>query len=526
MEKQRTPGAGLRLLKSGRLGFFRIVFSRTGFLFLMLVLQLALVFFVFYLFERFVPHLFALQFIFVAVMVLYLINTRQDASAKITWLVFIMIAPVFGTLFLLFTRTDIGHRKLRDRLRETLRETDGLLDANEELIRQLSDSDPDTASLCRYFARTGACPPYTGTAARYFSQGEAMFERLLLELESAERFIFLEFFIVEEGQMWGQILEVLARKAAQGVEVRVLYDGSNEFFTLPRSYPEKLKALGINCKAFAPLRPFLSTHYNYRDHRKILVIDGRTAFTGGVNLSDRYINAERVYGHWKDTGLMLQGAAVGSFTRMFLQLWSIDAREENLEKYLTVSQAEPENASGVVIPYDDCPLDEYRVGEMVYIDILNRARSYVHIMSPYLILDGETEMALRYAAERGVEVSIILPGIPDKKAPYALAKTHYAALLDAGVKIYEYTPGFIHAKVFCSDDRKAVVGSINLDYRSLYHHFECAAYLVDVPCIEEIEADFQSTLGLCRQVTREDVRKEKFHVRLGGMLYKAIASLL
>ena len=305
-----------------------------------------------------------------------------------------------------------------------------------------------------------------------------------------------------------------------------MYDGTNEFATLPSSYPQKLRELGIKCKAFAPIAPFVSTHYNYRDHRKILVIDGHTAFTGGVNLSDRYINREEVFGHWKDTAVMLKGEAVKSFTLLFLQMWNIDEKEPRFEPYLSCPAEPVKDAQGYVIPYGDTPVDGFRVGEMVYIDMLNRAKDYVHIMTPYLILDGELDTALRFAAERGVEVSIILPGIPDKKTPYALAKTHYASLIRAGVNIYEYTPGFVHAKVFSSDGRKAVVGTINLDYRSLYHHFECAAYMVDTPCIGDIEADFADTLKKCHLVTLEDVKNIKTGMKLRGILSKAIATLL
>ena len=223
---------------------------------------------------------------------------------------------------------------------------------------------------------------------------------------------------------------------------------------------------------------------------------------------------------------MLKGEAVRSFTLMFLQMWSIDEKQPEFDRFLAYPTHAPQDAAGYVIPYGDCPLDQDKVGERVYMDILNRARKYVHIMSPYLILDGEMETALKVAAERGVDVTLILPGIPDKPAPYALAMTHYASLLDSGVKIYEYTPGFIHAKVFVSDDREAVVGTINLDYRSLYHHFECAAYLCKVPCIPQIETDFQETLQKCRRVTPQTMREEKLSRELMGVCLKAIAPLM
>ena len=526
MDRQDMQKMGMRLLKKGRIGMVRLVFSRIGLLALLLLLQVALVLTAFMLCQQYVPHLIVLQSIFVVVMVLYLINSDFDPSAKITWLVFIMIVPVFGTLFLLYTRMDVGHRALRDRLRLFVDQTRDALPQDEQVMNELEQTSPESAALDRYLNLTGCFPVYDQTQVSYFPLGENKFEEMLRQLEQAEHFIFLEYFIIEEGEMWGRILEILARKASEGVEVRLMYDGTNEFATLPSSYPQKLKELGIKCKAFAPIAPFVSTHYNYRDHRKILVIDGHTAFTGGVNLSDRYINREEVFGHWKDTAVMLKGQAVKSFTLLFLQMWNIDEKEPEFGKYLSYPAEPVAEAPGYVIPYGDTPVDGYRVGEMVYIDILNRAKDYVHIMTPYLILDGELDTALRFAAERGVEISIILPGIPDKKTPYALAKTHYASLIRAGVKIYEYTPGFVHAKVFSSDDRKAVVGTINLDYRSLYHHFECAAYMVDTPCIADIEADFADTRKKCHLVTLEDVKNIKTGMKLRGILSKAIATLL
>ena len=305
-----------------------------------------------------------------------------------------------------------------------------------------------------------------------------------------------------------------------------MYDGTCEFSTLPHDYPKRLRELGIQCKMFAPVTPFLSTHYNYRDHRKILVIDGHTAFNGGVNLADEYINHIEKHGHWKDTAVMLKGEAVRSFTLMFLQMWNIDEKEPEFDRFLAYPARTPEGTAGYVIPYGDCPLDQDKVGERVYMDLLNRARRYVHIMTPYLILDGEMETALKFAAERGVDVTLMLPGVPDKRIPYALAMTHYASLLDSGVKIYEYTPGFVHAKVFVCDGREAVVGTINLDYRSLYHHFECATYLCGVPCIPQIEEDYQVTLRKCRQVTPQTMREEKLSRKLTGYLLKALAPLL
>ena len=288
------------------------------------------------------------------------------------------------------------------------------------------DVETGTDDISKYLNHTGCFPVYDKTQVTYFPLGEKKFEAMLRELKKAEKYIFMEYFIVEEGYMWGRILDVLTRKVDEGVEVRVMYDGMCEMSTLPADYFKLLKARGIQAKAFSPIVPIVSSHYNYRDHRKILVIDGKVAFNGGVNLADEYINRIERFGHWKDTAVMLKGPAAKSFALMFLQMWNLkpDSDMTDYEKWLSLPSCEENDAKGYVMPYCDCPLDEYKAGEAVYMDILNRATDYVHIMSPYLILDGELETALCFAAQRGVDVKLILPGIPDKKVAYSLAKTH------------------------------------------------------------------------------------------------------
>lgn len=516
---------GLKLLKKGRKGLFRLLFSRMGMIILLLLLQLGLLVVMQLYFLDFMPHYYLIAGVFCTGMVLYLINSGIDPTSKLTWLVVIMLMPAFGALLLLYTRSDIGHRLLRDRFIWLSCSTREQLSQDEEVLADFEREKPEAAGLARYLRRTGCHPVYKGTKLTYFPLGDDMFPVLLEQLERAEKYIFLEFFIVDEGLMWGRVLEILARKAAEGVEVRMMYDGTCEIALLPHDYPRRLKELGIKCKIFAPLTPFVSTHYNYRDHRKILVIDGRVAFTGGVNLADEYINRRERFGHWKDTALMLEGRAAESFQLMFQQMWNVGEKQPEFS-VPEAAPAEEKLVKGYVIPYGDCPLDDERVGEWVYMDLLNRAQNYVHIMTPYLILDGEMETALRFAAERGVDVRLILPGIPDKKLPYALAKTHYDKLLRSGVKIYEYTPGFVHAKVFVCDGKEAVVGTINLDYRSLYHHFECAAYISGAACLEDIERDFLKTQEQCRSVTRQSARGEKWTVKLAGVIMKVIAPLL
>lgn len=517
---------GLRLIKKGQKGISHAIFSRFGLILFLLFIQVRFLFDIFLWFEDFLPHVMGGSVLFTFIMVVYLLNSRLNPTAKITWLIVIMLLPVFGVLLFLYTQSNIGHRALKKWVNDVIAESKSCIAQETGVMERFTRENCGAASLARYIQRSGCYPVYEKTAVTYFPSGEEKFGEMLVQLEAAEHFIFMEYFIVDEGVMWGTILEILAKKAAAGVDVRVMYDGTCEFSLLPHDYPKRLRALSIKCKMFAPVAPFISTHYNYRDHRKILVIDGHTAFNGGVNLADEYINQKERFGHWKDTAVMLQGEAVKSFTLMFLQMWDMDKKEKEYARFLSYPVNPRENAKGWVIPYGDCPLDNDKVGERVYMDILNRAVSYVHIMSPYLILDGETETALKFAAERGVEVVLLLPGIPDKEVPYALAKTHYPSLLASGIQLYEYTPGFVHAKVFVSDDREAVVGTINLDYRSLYHHFECATYLYKAGCIPQIEADFQATLAKCRQVTKETVRRESFKVKMTGYLMKAIAPLM
>ena len=500
MEQQRKIR---RLIDKSKRGMIRTVFSRLGLITLLLLLQFALLFSVFRWFATFVPHFFGSSIVFNLFMALLVINSRADASAKITWLIVIMVLPVFGALLYLYTRSDIGHRTLKKRISDIAKETRFDIRQKQEVLDHLEERNPGAAALTRYIGSCGCHPLWQNTTVTYYPSGEEKLEGLLEALESAKSFIFLEYFIVDEGVMWGQLLDVLAEKAravvaAQGVAVRLMYDGTCEFTTIPHDYPQRLQELGIQCKLFAPAKPFLSTHYNYRDHRKIAVIDGRVSFTGGINLADEYINLVNRFGHWKDVAIRLEGEATRSFTLMFLQMWGIDEKSIETNRFIHTPIPRQANATGFVLPYGDCPLDGNKVGERVYMDILNRAQRYVHI----------------------------LPGIPDKKSAFWLARTHYASLLSAGVKISEYTPGFVHAKVFVADDQEAVVGTINLDYRSLYHHFECAAYLYETPCIADIEQDFQKTLSRCTRVNEKRLAEIPWYQNLMGAALKALAPLM
>lgn len=515
-----------RLAKPKKKGLLPLIFSRFLLILLLLAFQVMVFVVIYGWLKEYLPWFSALITVFTVAMVIALFNSDTDSTGKLTWMFLIAIFPLPGAALFWFTRSNAGYRHIKARTAQLIAETKDAIPQPPEALETVRADGSGTGDLCTYLGRSGCYPVYTNTEVRYFPSGEAKFAAMLDELRKAEHYIYLEYFIIEEGYMWGEVLRILTEKAAAGVEVRVMYDGMCEIAQLPAGYWKLLEKEGIRAKAFSPIRPVISSHYNYRDHRKVLVIDGKVAFNGGVNLADEYINRVERFGHWKDTAVMLRGDAVKSFELMFLQMWNISEKEAAFPAFADREPVPVSVASGCVMPYGDSPLDDEKVGETVYMDILDRAGHYVHIMTPYLILDGELETSLKYAAERGIDVKLILPGIPDKKFAYALAKSHYKALLRSGVKIYEYTPGFVHAKVFVSDDVKAVVGTINLDYRSLYHHFECATYLYKTACIADIERDFQDTLAKCRKVTPETIRNEKLFYRVAGSLLKFLAPLM
>ena len=467
-----------------------------------------------------------LQFIGAVVAIRVYLRTGSP-SYKLSWMCLLLALPVSGMI--LFCVWGGTHQAKQLSLKPVppipQRESQRMLsDMNQAALSRRS---PTWGRLSAYLQKREFWL-YRDTAAAYFGDGEAFFRDLIEHLRQAETYIFMEYYILAEGTVWDEIFAVLKERAAHGVEIHIIVD---DFGTLTRLSDEMLRAMreaGIEVEVFNPVHKYISRiYFNYRDHRKILVIDGRVGFTGGVNLADEYINQVEKYGRWKDAAIMLEGEAVRSLTALFLQMWCI-LKEPEFDAFLAEPIPVPENAGGTAAPYGDCPLDGERVGEMVYIDLLNRARRYIHIMTPYLILDGELETALKFAAERGVDVHLILPGIADKKFANSLAKTHYSSLLDSGVKISEWTPGFVHAKVFVVDDREAVVGTINLDYRSLYHHFEDAVWLTDAPCIRDIEADFQATLEQCRTVENDprSIWQGRWLFRALGMLLKVLAPLL
>ena len=515
----------LNLLQKHKKSFFRVIFSRTGVVLLLLILMFLCLLVAELLFATLISEILGGVGIFNFIVIVYLVSSNMDSSSKLTWIVVVSLTSFFGTMFYLYTKTSIGNRAvMKGYITISKKHKDDLVQ-NKTVIEKLKEETPETAELVHYLNRSGAYPITAKNRITYYPSGEEKWKGILEELQKAEKFIFMEYFIIDEGEMWGSILYILVQKAKAGVDVRVMYDGTCAISLLPYDYPKMMREYGIKCKMFSPLRPFLSTHYNYRDHRKIMVIDGKVAFNGGINLADEYINKCERFGHWKDTAIKIEGKAVDNLTVMFLNMWSMGEKEEDYHSYTGIAQ-NSEDENGYVVPYGDNPLDGDKVGEKVYMDILNRANHYVYMMTPYLILDDAMSTTLKYCAERGIDTKIILPGIPDKKPVYWLAKTYFKTLLKSGVEIYLYTPGFVHAKVFVSDDIKAVVGTINLDYRSLYHHFECGTYMWGTDCIPDIKADFQNTLAKCQKVTFESIKAENVLVKLLGRIMRLVAPLL
>lgn len=514
------------ILEKSKSGVHRAVFGRATVIALLVAIQAILMILVFDSFSRNVPYVFGGHVIFALIITLVIINRPGNPQMQLPWVIITLISPIVGGLLYLFVESHPGQRILEKRLEKAYKETAQYIQQDEGVLERLEEADVGTANMAKYIRRHGNYAVYENTEAVFFPLGEDKFRAMLEELEKAESYIFMEYFIIEKGFMWSSILEILKRKAEQGVEIRIMYDGTCAFNYLPYGYPKELEKLGIRCKMFSPIRPVLSTHYNNRDHRKILVIDGKVGFTGGVNIGDEYINRREVYGHWKDTAVMLKGDAVEGLTQMFLQMWNVTERKEEYGRYLSGIREEEKTGQGFVLPFGDSPFDTELIGETVYRDILDRAEKYVHIMTPYLIIDDLMIASLSYAAKRGVDVKLILPHIPDKKIPFALARGHYRQLLKAGVKIYEYTPGFVHAKVFVSDDKKAVVGTINLDYRSLYLHFECGAFFYEAPVVYDVEADFQKTLEQCLEIKLGDRKNWPMGQRIVGKLLKVLAPLM
>ncbi len=459
--------------------------------------------------------------------VLYIVSKEGTGSFKTLWVILILTFPIFGGLLYLFVKAQSSTKNMQNTLISARSNCahlyslpgDDYIDAKAEIGSYFPQ--------VRYLRDQCSFPIYQGTQTQYFCPGEAFLSELLDDLEKAEKYIFLEYFLIQHGVMWDSILEVLRRKAAKGVLVRIIYDDLGCFFLLPSDYPKQLAAMGIQCGVFNPFHPLLTAIQNNRDHRKIAVIDGKVAFTGGINLADEYVNAYEKFGHWKDSAIKVEGKAAWSFTLMFLEMWHSCTKEaEDAATYYPWKEEScPITNDGYVLPYCDSPVDKENVSEQVYLQILHQAQEYVYINTPYLIIDDSMVSSLCLAAKRGVDVRIVTPHKWDKWLIHMTTRSYYRQLIQGGVKIYEYSDGFIHAKSFVSDDKIATVGTANLDYRSLYHHFECGTWMYGTSAVNQLKEDYLQTLHHCRKINVDELTKNPFMVLFQEIL-RVFAPLL
>lgn len=455
------------------------------------------------------------------VVVVRLYSKHTSPAFKLPWIMLIMALPVMGLALYLMVEvfSDLG--SFRKRMAALVQQRQQRIPQNPEIPGKL---DPDCAGYSRYLQQIGGAPVYENTAVTYYPEAVQAFEAMKRELEKAESFIFMEYFIVEDGSSFREILEILERKVKAGVEVRLMYDDLGSVGYVNLRFAKSLVDKGIRCQVFNPALPVVNLFMNHRDHRKITVIDGKVGFSGGYNLADEYFDRRRPYGKWKDTGVRLEGEAVRSLTAFFLEMWAASSgRPENFDTYLNISHSVP--GTGFVQPFADDPQSRERLAENTYLHLIYNARDSLYIITPYLIITDEMVNALGLAARRGVDVRIITPGIPDKKTVYQVTRSYYGGLAEQGVRIFEYSPGFCHAKQCVCDGRYATIGTSNLDYRSFYHHFENDILLMDCDAVKQIEADFAQLFPQCREVTREYCSGKK-HMLLFQCLLRLIAPLM
>lgn len=463
------------------------------------------------------------------VLVLYIYGSHVTAAMKMPWLILITAFPVPGVFLYLMIGLNRGTRAMRDRYKAIDDKGLPLLPANDEVLEELAEKNPGVSGQFRYIRDFAKYPVYNNTDVVFYDDGAKGFEAQLEELNKAEKFIFMEYHAIEDSKSFEPLHKILKEKAAAGLDVRLFYDYVGSMGFIGNSFVDKMEADGIKCRVFNPVNPVLNFFLNNRDHRKITVIDGKVGFTGGYNLADEYFHVTEPFGYWLDTGIKLTGDAVASLTITFLENWNAIETDEkddrNLEVFLPKVTYEAKE-KGYIQPYAVSPLGEERVGENVYMNILRNAKKYAWFITPYLIITDEMNAAFALAAKSGVDVRIITPGIPDKKVIYSVTRSYYAGLVGSGVRVFEYTPGFCHAKQCVADDEVAVCGTINLDFRSLYHHFENGAIMYDYQAVKDMKHMFDETFPECREVTEQYRTGRSSILRLKQLILRLFAPLL
>lgn len=529
MEKKGFAKEALKALKEKRRKDIAhyFVYSQIFWYLLLVAAQLA-IFFLFTLrFRKYTDEYLggsiALSFFFV----IYLTNTKGKNEYKIAWLLPLIIFPWFGLFAYIIYHLNAGSRRFRKSISKVKNETKAFVPEQEEVEAILSKYKTEK-NICHYLIKAGNYFPYTNNHISYLKNGETYYPALLEALKNAKKYIFIEYFIIGNDEVWNGVLEILEAKVKEGVEVRVLYDGFGSLGLTSKKYRASLAAKGINARVFLKLIPFFDTKLNNRDHRKIVIIDGETAFTGGINLSNEYFNiGKNRFPYWKDNGLIVKGKAINAITTMFLQNWSIaeNVVTEDYGKYLN-KEYEKYADEGMTIPYGDDAFNDMDIAEDLYLHMINSAKEYVHITSPYLVIDNQMIENLTFACQSGKEVALVLPSKPDHFITFCIGRTYIKDLVDAGVKIYSYNKGFIHQKTVICDGKSASIGSVNLDYRSFYHHFECGIYMADNSVISDIEGDFQEILQDCTLITAQEYKKIPKKQLIIGRLFRIFAPLM
>ncbi len=506
-----------------RAPFFRLVFSRTFLAGVLFILQLALIYYLTFRLGKTYTFIAEAQVLLSGIIIIFIINSRSEPSYKLSWSLVVAVFPLMGAFMYAWAHFNLSEHRSFRRINRNIRMSREYAATSEPIRTMIRAESREFRKLAYYVEHSGGFPAYTNTEVKYYSMGEYTFNDILDALEQAEEFIFMEFFIIQPGVFWDNILDILERKVDEGVEVRVMYDGVGCLSTLPYKYNRILEQKGIMSHAFSPITPFFSTHYNNRDHRKIIIVDGSIAFSGGFNLADEYLNIYERFGKWKDNGFRLRGDAVRNYTLMFLQMWNAERDLDSNSGYRMYLETErirkPDpDRDGLVIPYGDGPNNRDNVAKNVYIALISGAKRHVDIMTPYLIPDNDTLHALKYAVKSGTDVSIIIPHIPDKKIVYLMSKSYVRELVESGVRIYEYMPGFVHTKMVVADDLIAATGTVNMDFRSMYLHYECGSIIYNNDAVNDIEADFTETLAECREITPAEVRDwNPFYSLLAGI---------
>jgi len=499
----------------GKKKLLRLNFKRRFLIIFSLLSQVALTIFLIAGTGRYVRFSYWILTFLSIIVCIYIINKREKAGYKLTWVFIILLFPIFGGILYILFNFWSNTKKLRKALALNINGSREAFYLSGNRLEELINIHPDFRTNAYYLQEFAGYPVYGNTRQLYLASGEDFFYKILEEMKKAQKYIFLEFFILKEGLMFNSVLKILEKKASEGLEIRIIYDDLGCFITLPPDFRKNMMEKGIKTYVFNPFRPIVSSLQNNRDHRKIISIDGKVAFTGGLNLADEYINVVERFGHWKDAAIMIEGDAAWSLTLIFLQMWNLSTKEKDdyasffpwkdtMIEHAANGSAEGFEKWGYVQPYADSPIDTENVGEHVYIQIINQAKKYVYINTPYLVVDDNLMSALTLAAKSGVDVRIITPHRWDKWVVEITSRSYYRRLIQAGVKVYEYSSGFNHGKTFVADDKIATVGTTNLDFRSLYLHFECGILLYASETVMAVKEDFLRTMPLCQEMTLKD----------------------